>query len=101
MTAIWLLSDFFGKRSGLFLLNIGWQPCSLPRRFVSCRNVTGFSITLVVTYSETDSVRLKMQVDNVRKLHFQAYLAKFCQRQKAEILWRLSFRMGSFAVREV
>jgi len=28
-------------------------------RFVSCRNVTGFAVTLPVTYSKTDSVELK------------------------------------------
>jgi len=37
------------------------------------------------------------------KLHFQARLRSFCGRQKAALLsmWRLSFGMGRFAVREV
>jgi len=39
------------------------------------QNVTGFAVTLVVTYTETDSVKFDdASVSNVRKLHFQANL---------------------------
>jgi len=43
--------------------------------FVSCRNATGFAVTLFVTYLEIDSVKFNdSRAYNVRKLHFQAKL---------------------------
>jgi len=45
--------------------------------FVQKRWLTGFTVTLVVTYSETDRVKFKMQVYIVRKLHFQTNLCEF------------------------
>jgi len=66
--------------------------------FVSCRNLTGFALTLVVTYSETDSVKFNDASVYVRKLDFQANLCEtFAEDKKAAVLWRLTFGMGSFA----
>jgi len=41
--------------------------------------LTGFTVALVVTYSETDSVKFKDAsiAYNVRELHFQTKVAKF------------------------
>jgi len=44
--------------------------------FMKKRWLTGFTVTLVVTYSETNSENLKMQVCSVGKLHFQANLCE-------------------------
>jgi len=46
--------------------------------FVQKRWLTGFTLTLVVTYSETDSVKFKdtSVAYNVRKSHFQANLCE-------------------------
>ena len=52
--------------------------------FVQKRWLTGSTVKLVVTYSETDSVNLKMQVYNVRKLHFQANLCEVFAEDKQQ-----------------
>jgi len=44
--------------------------------FDPCRNVTGFAVTLFVTYSETDSVKFNDASVYVRKLDFQANLCE-------------------------
>jgi len=43
-----------------------------------------YNVTLVVTYSETDSVKFNMQVCNDRKLHFQANLCDVCVEDKQQ-----------------
>ena len=68
--------------------------------FVQKRWLIGFTVSLVVTYSETDSVKFEdaSVAYNVRKLHFQANLCEvFFRKHAAALLWRLSFRMGSCA----
>jgi len=51
-----------------------WE-ATVQHGFGSYGNVTGFSVTLAVTYSETDSVKFNgASVYNVRKLDFQANL---------------------------
>jgi len=46
--------------------------------------VTGYDVMLVVTYSETDSAKFTMQVNNVRKLHFQENLYKVFTKDKKQ-----------------
>jgi len=41
-----------------------------------------FVATLVATYTETDSVNLKMQVYNVRKVHLQGNLSEVFAKDK-------------------
>ena len=67
--------------------------------FVKKYTVTGFAVTLVDTYSETDSVKFNgAGVYNVRKIKVSGKsLRSFWRREKAKLLRRLSFRMGSFA----
>jgi len=52
--------------------------------FVSCRNLMGFALTLVVTYAETECVKLNDASVYVRKLEFQENLCEaFAQDEKA------------------
>jgi len=44
-------------------------------RFVSCRNATGFALTLVVTYSETDSVKFKI----CKLIMLESYMENLCE----------------------
>ena len=68
--------------------------CFVQKRWLIC-----FNVTVVVTYSETDSVKLKdtSLAYNVRVTSSGKILRSFCRKQTAALLWRLSFRMGSFA----
>jgi len=54
--------------------------------FVQKRWLIGFTVTLVVTYSETDSVKFEdaSVAYNVRKLHFQANLCKVFAENKQQ-----------------
>jgi len=74
-----------------------WETTVQPL-FVYCRNLTGYALTLVVTYSVTDGVSFNDASVYVRKLDFQANLCKaFAKDKNAALLWRLGFGMGSFA----
>jgi len=68
--------------------------CFVQKRWLIC-----FNVTVVVTYSETDSVELKdaSVAYNVRVTFSGKSLRSFCRKQTAALLWRLSFKMGSFA----
>jgi len=60
--------------------------------FVPCRNVTGFAVPLIATYSETDSVQFNDVY--VRKLGFQSNLCETFAEEKKAPLWRLSLGWG-------
>jgi len=44
--------------------------------FVPCRNVSGFAVTLVAAYSETDSVQFNDASVYVRKFDFQSNICE-------------------------
>ena len=58
----------FWKGRGATAPVSGIPACETPQWFVSCRHVTGFTVTLVVTCSKPDRVKFKHA--NVRKLTF-------------------------------
>ena len=52
-----------------------------------CKSLTGFAVTLVATYSETDSVQFNDASVYVRKLDFQSNLCKaFAEDKKSTIM---------------
>jgi len=69
---------WYTVRKVVFLQQLEYYSCTCERPivqpwFVPRRNVTGFAVTVVVTYSETDSALFNdTSVYNVRKLDFQA-----------------------------
>ena len=61
-----------------------WETAVQPL-FVPCGNATGFAVTLVVTYSETDSIYFNdASVYNVRKVDFQANLCEAFDEDKKQ-----------------
>jgi len=68
--------------------------CFVQKRWLIC-----FNVTVVVTYWETDSAKLKdaSVTYNLRVAFSGKSLRSFCRKQTAALLWRLSFGMGSFA----
>jgi len=87
-------------QKGYFLVTVRvlqlqmWETTVQPL-FVPCRNVTGFAVTLVVTYSETDSVYFNdASVYSVRKVDFQANLCETFDEDKkqhycGDLVWGL------------
>jgi len=61
--------------------------CFMQKCWLNC-----FNVTLVATYSETDSVKFSSL-----ELHFQTKVCKVFAENIAALLWRPSFRMSNFA----
>jgi len=68
--------------------------CFVQKRWLIC-----FNVTVVVMYWETDSIKHKdaSVAYNLRVTFSGKSLQSFCRKQTTALLWRLSFRMGSFA----